>query len=91
MYSICIVMYTGILAICGKKVQEDYSGIAEVDILETQRTRKWLITNLEKTEVLLNLTSCPHIDGSKIKVHHASQNISETVMTSDMLVFTDWS
>lgn len=84
-------MYTAILVICGKKVQEDYSGIAVIGILETQRTRKWIIANLEKTEVLLDHTSCSHIDGSKIKVHHVSQNILETVMTSDMPVFADWS
>lgn len=45
--------------------------------------------NLENTDALLDHTSCPHVDGSRVKVHHATENISETVMTSDMPVFAD--
>lgn len=39
--------------------------------------------------VLLDHTSCSHIVGSEVKVHNASQDISETAMTSDILVFAD--
>lgn len=43
----------------------------------------------KKNYVLLDHTSCSHIVGSEVKVHHASQDISETAMTSDILVFAD--
>lgn len=64
-----------------------------VVILEILGARKWIISvqyNLgKKKKVLLDHTSCSHIEVPKITVHQASQDILKKAMTSDISVFLD--
>lgn len=50
---------------------------------------KCTIQHGKKNYILLDHTSCSHIEGSNVKVHHARQNISEKAVSSDILVFAD--